>query len=557
MGVVDRGEGPEHLPRRERRGPVERPDLRRVRDGSVMLCLYVDLEHSFPPVWRRLEVSGDLRLDQLHEVVNQAMGWDDVHLHGFRSAFRGDAGVVMPTLLTDAELDDADHADDADDAVDALDTDHTLDAGLRGDVRDLRSATGVGSGEVHESQVRVGEVLADVGDVLHYDYDMACGWRHVISVEGVRARAVGEARVALLAGERACPPEDCGGVWTYNDIVAVLTGEPVEGLQTHPDDVLDQIDWLPEEFDPEAFDLPSVRERVEAVDLFDLPPPMPPLTSMTAALADLAGSCDTKGRRALALLLADAGLDALSLLEAHRSASAAAPDGRGLVVVDTSTAFRAGGGPGAPLPPELDDAACLPLVAPFRALLDAIDHAPGGVRAGEDCPFPQGLVTAAVALKLVACSRGRLRRHSAPESSREATASPRALATLIARHLPLGEVPHEIDAGTLALLCAASGVTKHEIVSSGMQGRTRRVAGLCHTIIEDAGWRTRAGRVSEETVAFWADETWSVLSLLSGGDGFAPHRHPSRGDAAGFPGGRVPAAVRSLARAALRISGPS
>lgn len=533
-----------------------------------MLRLHVDLEHSFPPVWRRIEVSADLRLDQLHDVVSQAMGWDDVHLHGFRSAFRGEAGVVMPTLLTDAELDDA-HDTDDDRAGHDCDADGVDDVGdvgdaggvhLLGGVRDLHSTTGVRAGEVHESQVSVGEVLAEVGDVLHYDYDMACGWRHVISVEGVRARAEGEPRAALLAGERACPPEDCGGVWTYNDIVAVLTGEPVEGLQPHPDDVLDQIDWLPEEFDPEVFDLPAARERVVAVDLFDLPPPMPPLASMTAALGDLAGSCDTKGRRALALLLADARLDALSLLETHRRATAREGDEKGekgSVVVDTATAFQAGGGAGAPLPPELDDAACLPLVAPFRALLDAIDATPGGVPAGEQCPFSRGLVTAAVALKLVSCSGGLLRRHSAPEASRQGTASPRALATLIARHLPLGEAPHEVDAGILALLCAASGLTKHEIVASGAPGQSRRVTTLCRTIIEDAGWRTRAGRVGEETMAFWADETWSVLSLLSGGDGFESDRHPSRGDDSGFPGGRVPAAVRSLARAALRISDPN
>ena len=199
--VADGAERPEP---HERPG---RPDLRRVRDGSVMLRLHVDLEHSFPPVWRRIEVSADLRLDQLHDVVSQAMGWDDVHLHGFRSAFRGEAGVVMPTLLTDAELDDA-HDTDDDRAGHDCDADGVDDVGdvgdaggvhLLGGVRDLHSTTGVRAGEVHESQVSVGEVLAEVGDVLHYDYDMACGWRHVISVEGVRARAEGEPRAALLA----------------------------------------------------------------------------------------------------------------------------------------------------------------------------------------------------------------------------------------------------------------------------------------------------------------------------------------------------------------------
>lgn len=515
----------------------------RVRDGSVMLSVLVDLEHSFPQVWRRIEVAGDLRLDQFHDVISQAMGWDDVHLHGFRSAFRGDAGVVMPTLLTDAELDDDDLVADMREYRDSVE----------GAGRSVRT-TGI-----HESQVQVGEVLADVGDVLHYDYDMACAWRHVISVEGVRIRLPGEPRAALLAGERACPPEDCGGVWTYNDIVAVLTGEAVERLQTHPDDVLDQIDWLPDDFDPEVFELEKAKERVVAVDLFDLPPPMPPLDTLTPAVGDLVGACDTKGRRALAHLLADAGLDALTLLTEHRRALQATSERPALSVVDTAAALVAGGGPGASLPAELDDATCEPMVAPFRALLDAVSGTRGGVAAGDDCPFPRRLVATAVALKLVTCSRGKLVLHPSLGGDGCQVESPRGLATVIARNLPLGEVPHEIDAGTLALLCAASGVTKHEVLGSDNRfgPHPKRVSHLCHTVMEDAGWRTRAGRVSEETVAFWADETWTVLSLLSGGGGFAPQRHPSRSDVTGFPGGRVPEAVQTLARAALRISAPA
>ncbi len=537
---------------REAAERAERPDLRQVRDGSVMLCLLVDLENSFPQVWRRVEVAADLRLDQLHHVISEAMGWEDVHLHGFRSAFRGDAGVVLPTLLTDAELDDAE-LDDAELDV-QLDDETVHDLRDHREIADRPGARAMRD-EMHESQVSVGEVLADVGDVLHYDYDMACGWRHVITVEGVRARFVGEARAALLAGERACPPEDCGGVWTYNDIVAVLTGEGVDRLQTHPDDVLDQIDWLPQEFDPAEFDLALARTRVEGVDLFDLPPPMPPQHALTPALADLAASCDTKGRRALAHLLAEAGLDALTLIETHRRALTDNGERHGAVVIDTDAALAAGSGPGADLPAALDEAACERMVAPFSALLDAIDRGP--VSAGEHCPFSRKLVTAAVALRLVACRRGTLMRHPswpADSAADHAQGRARRLATHIAHHLPLGEARHEIDAGILALLIAAAGYTKREMLAPDTQNRPHRMAHLCRSVIENAGWRTRAGRVDTEAMAFWADETWAVLSMLSGGAG--PSQQYGVDDAAPFSSGTITPHVQVLARAALRISRP-
>ena len=43
----------------------------------------VDLDGAKPPIWRRLLLSSELMLNELHEVLQQAMGWDDSHLHEF------------------------------------------------------------------------------------------------------------------------------------------------------------------------------------------------------------------------------------------------------------------------------------------------------------------------------------------------------------------------------------------------------------------------------------------------------------------------------------------
>jgi Plasmid pRiA4b ORF-3-like protein len=36
-----------------------------------------------PPVWRRVQLRADTRLDQLHEIIQAALGWENYHLHAF------------------------------------------------------------------------------------------------------------------------------------------------------------------------------------------------------------------------------------------------------------------------------------------------------------------------------------------------------------------------------------------------------------------------------------------------------------------------------------------
>ena len=56
--------------------------------------------------------------------------------------------------------------------------------------------------------------------------------------------------------ERACPPEDCGGVWGYTDLLTALAD---------PDDAESEelLECLGDEFDPEAFDVDEANERLE------------------------------------------------------------------------------------------------------------------------------------------------------------------------------------------------------------------------------------------------------------------------------------------------------
>ncbi|TQN42100.1 uncharacterized protein DUF1841 [Blastococcus colisei] len=168
-----------------------------------------------PPVWRRVLVPDDLTLAGLHDVIQVAMGWTDTHLHDFRV---GDARYGDPGQLSGGWLDDS---------------------------RD-------------EAAVRVDQVLPRVGDRLRYTYDFGDDWEHEVLVESVEP-AVGPVALRCLAGRRAGPPEDCGGVWGYADLCAAAC---------NPDDpaAADRLEWLGHPFDPAHFDREAVDERLGALD---------------------------------------------------------------------------------------------------------------------------------------------------------------------------------------------------------------------------------------------------------------------------------------------------
>ncbi|WNB86501.1 plasmid pRiA4b ORF-3 family protein [Cellulomonas sp. ATA003] len=143
-----------------------------------MLRLRIELEDVEPPIWRAVQVPTDLTLDDLHTVIQVAMGWTDSHLHRFT--------VGEPW----------------DPAARSFVTAEDIAEGERGEP---------------ESGVAIGAVLREAGDELRYTYDFGDGWNHVVRLEGTTSSADGAPR--CVAGQRACPPEDCGGAPGYEELV--------------------------------------------------------------------------------------------------------------------------------------------------------------------------------------------------------------------------------------------------------------------------------------------------------------------------------------------------
>jgi hypothetical protein len=158
----------------ERTGPSRR---REPRADVVTYRVRVELTGTTPPLWRRLELASDMRLDELHDVLQIAFGWTDSHLHRFSagaSSYDPDAELYLCPF--------------------------EVEEGEEG---------------IPESEVRLDEVLADVDDELFYVYDFGDDWEHTLRLEAVLPRADGAPRAICSDGRRPGPPEDCGGVTGY------------------------------------------------------------------------------------------------------------------------------------------------------------------------------------------------------------------------------------------------------------------------------------------------------------------------------------------------------
>ena len=228
------------------------------REHAATLRLYVQLEGSFPPVWRRIEVASDLGLDDLHDVLQVAFGWEDYHLHRFTTGPEREPGTAFACT--------ADLAQGFDDEV-ALPT----------------------------GDVRVDELLAAAGERLHYQYDYGDNWWLTIEVEDVVDGRVPPGRAMLLEGAGAGPPEDCGGLHGYRLLVAGADPSHPEHRQA----LTEVATWWGREVTPDElglvpFDVTTVGDRLQALDLAGRPPVPRRLGEKLAALLLRARDADTE-----------------------------------------------------------------------------------------------------------------------------------------------------------------------------------------------------------------------------------------------------------------------
>src|SRR5271157_3738577 len=134
----------------------------------------ITLKNTRPPIWRRLVVAPEIKLDRLHDVVQIAMGWTNSHLYQFETP---EGHFADPSFEVE-------------------------------ETQSSRKAT-------------LQSVLYRPKSSIRYEYDFGDGWDHQILLEKV-VELDQPSLAVCLGGARACPPEDCGGPWGYANLLAIL-----------------------------------------------------------------------------------------------------------------------------------------------------------------------------------------------------------------------------------------------------------------------------------------------------------------------------------------------
>lgn len=172
--------------------------------------LKVTLKSIRPPIWRRFQVTDDVTLPKLHRILQTIMGWQDYHLHAFDI---GGVSYSMPYYPGGTDLDEM--------------------------------------GMKSEKRIKLNRLALAEKSRFLYEYDLGDSWIHEILVEKILAPDPEVRYPVCIAGKRAAPPEDCGGVWGYEEFMEAILDPD------HPEHE-EYLDWAGRDFDPEKFDLEKV-----------------------------------------------------------------------------------------------------------------------------------------------------------------------------------------------------------------------------------------------------------------------------------------------------------
>ena len=187
---------------------------------QAIFQLKVTLRGSKPPIWRRILVPNTITLGKLHQVLQVIMDWEGEHLHQF----------VLGRELYGVP-----------------------------DKEDVFFGMSVND----ENKTILSSLLSKEKDWLTYEYDFGDSWEHKLVLEKKLPFDSAMQLPHCINGKRACPPEDCGGIWGYMDLIGIMSDK------SSPE-YAERVEWLEENFgidnfDPEFFDLELINEQLHRI----------------------------------------------------------------------------------------------------------------------------------------------------------------------------------------------------------------------------------------------------------------------------------------------------
>lgn len=167
----------------------------------------ITLKGSKPKIWRRIQVPEKYSFWDLHVAIQDAMGWEDYHLHQFEMINPKTGEKVLIGILDEEGFADT----------------------------------------IPEKTAKIAKYFLSSKDKASYEYDFGDGWEHEVILEKILPAIAGTQYPQCIEGKLACPPEDCGGVWGYEHLLEIMANPQHE-------EYAERMEWLGDNFNPVNFD---------------------------------------------------------------------------------------------------------------------------------------------------------------------------------------------------------------------------------------------------------------------------------------------------------------
>ncbi|ODS41191.1 hypothetical protein BEH94_09650 [Candidatus Altiarchaeales archaeon WOR_SM1_SCG] len=169
----------------------------------------ITLKGTKPPVWRRIQVPETYSFWDLHVAIQDAMGWEDYHLHQFE--------IADPST------------------------------GMKIEIGIPEEGYGEYGNTIPGWKRKISGYFSMENKSADYVYDFGDYWEHRILLEKILPGEKDINYPVCIKGKRACPPEDCGGTYGYEEFL-----EAIKDPEHEEHD--EMLNWIGEKFDPEYFD---------------------------------------------------------------------------------------------------------------------------------------------------------------------------------------------------------------------------------------------------------------------------------------------------------------
>jgi len=187
--------------------------MKKIQVLRNILQIKIALAGAKPAIYRTILIEDDRTFYDFHHIIQIVMGWENYHLFQF---FAGKDVISDPTLLEDDDI-------------------------------------------LNSKEIRLKQLFLEVGDKMKYEYDFGDGWIHNIRLEKILPFNLTETYPTCIKGKRRCPPEDCGGIWGYEDLIEIMADKK------HPE-YKETKSWLGGVFDPEEFDIQYINEELRGLN---------------------------------------------------------------------------------------------------------------------------------------------------------------------------------------------------------------------------------------------------------------------------------------------------